>query len=198
MSPHEVGCYMRLLCHQWSRGQIPHRDMQKVRRVSGGVVSDEVMKKFPNGKNERLERERIKQQVWREKSREGGLKSGLTRASRVVEPPLQPPLQPNGQPKGNTPSPSPDSITHTLLEANLPTWNEVKSFAEMHAIKPESAKSFFDHHEGNQLWVNQHGRLINWKHKIVTWATNDRTKPTDAIQKPASKMTEKEILQQCT
>ena len=111
MSPHEVGCYMRLLCHQWSRGQIPHSDVQKIRRVAGGVVSDDVMRKFPNGKNERLERERLKQQVWREKSREGGIKSGLTRASRVLQPPLQPPLQPNGQPNGNTPSPSPVSLS---------------------------------------------------------------------------------------
>jgi len=114
MSPHEVGCYVRLLCHQWSRGQLPLSDPQKVRRVAGGVVSNEVLGKFPDGKNQRLEKERIKQQVWREKSREGGIKSGLTRASRVVQPPLQPPFQPNGQPNGNIPSPSPDSIKNPL------------------------------------------------------------------------------------
>ena len=107
MSPHEVGCYIRLLCHQWSRGQIPIGDVQKLRRVCGGVVSDEILQKFPDGKNARLELERGKQQVWREKSSKGGLKGAATRASRVVQPPLQSPLQPKGQPNGNTPSPSP-------------------------------------------------------------------------------------------
>ena len=91
-----------------------------------------------------------------------------------------------------------DKPTHTLPESNLPTWNEIKSYAEMHAIKPESAKSFFDHHEGNLLWINQHGRLINWQHKIVTWAATDRAKPDTVAAKPASKMTHKEILAQCT
>jgi uncharacterized protein YdaU (DUF1376 family) len=119
MSPHEVGCYVRLLCHQWSRGQIPLSDPQKLRRVAGGVVSKDVLAKFPNGKNKRLEREREKQQVWREKSREGGIKSGLTRASRVLQPPLQPPLKPEAQPNANTPSSS--SFPSSLLPVEQPT-----------------------------------------------------------------------------
>ncbi len=86
------------------------------------------------------------------------------------------------------------TITHTPADANLPTWDEVKQFAERSGIKPESAKTFYDHHEGNQLWINQHGRLINWHHKIVTWATNDRAKPPKAEAKDPSKMTKHEIL----
>ena len=59
-------------------------------------------------------------------------------------------------------------------EAGIPTWNEVKDYAEMHAIDETSAKSFFNHHEDNGLWINQFGRLIPWSKKIITWAANDR------------------------
>lgn len=84
-------------------------------------------------------------------------------------------------------------------DANIPTWKEVIVFASMHAIKPESAKAFFDHHEGNQLWINQHGRLINWQHKLTAWAANDRQKPAKPAElKKPSEMTEKEILAHCT
>jgi len=79
-------------------------------------------------------------------------------------------------------------------DAHLPTWDEVKTFAEMSAIKPESAKSFYDHHEGHQLWLNQHGKLINWKHKLTTWAAKDRTKPPEAAKTDPFKMTKEQML----
>ena len=44
----------------------------------------------------------------------------------------------------------------------------------MRGITKESAKSFFDHHQNNSLWVNQFNRLIDWRSKLVTWAANDR------------------------
>jgi hypothetical protein len=106
LTPHDVGCYMRLLCFQWTRGSIPD-DVAKLERIVGGTVSADVLAKFKDGKNARLEREREKQSIWREKSRQGGLLSAAKRAAAVVQPPLQPPLQPSGQPKGNIPSPSP-------------------------------------------------------------------------------------------
>lgn len=61
--------------------------------------------------------------------------------------------------------------------AHTPTWSEVKTLASMRAVPESSAKSFFDHHEGNCLWVNQYGRLINWQHKLTSWAANDRANP---------------------
>ncbi|MGH7192915.1 MAG: hypothetical protein ACREJM_05180, partial [Candidatus Saccharimonadales bacterium] len=27
------------------------------------------------------------------------------------------------------------------------------------------------------LWVNQHGRLIDWRHKLVSWQNEDRSRP---------------------
>lgn len=67
-----------------------------------------------------------------------------------------------------------DNHTHTLAEAELPTWAEVKAEADLRAVPEDSAKRFFDHHQDNSLWLNQHGRLINWKSKLVNWAVNDR------------------------
>jgi len=64
--------------------------------------------------------------------------------------------------------------THTSADANLPTWEDVKAEAAIRAVPESSAKTFFDHHEGNQLWTNQHGKLINWKHKLISWSANDR------------------------
>lgn len=63
-------------------------------------------------------------------------------------------------------------------EANLPTWEDVLKHAEMTAVPESSARSFFRHHEDNNLWVNQHGRMINWKTKITAWSVNDRNKKT--------------------
>lgn len=85
-------------------------------------------------------------------------------------------------------------IIRAPTDANLPTWEEVKAFAERSAIKQESAKAFYDHHEGNQLWLNQHQRLINWKHKIASWAANDRAKPKSKPE-PNEKMTPQQILE---
>jgi len=160
MSPHECGCYVRLLCHQWSRGQIPLSDPQKLRRVAGGVVSNEVLAKFPDGKNNRLEREREKQQAWREKSREGGLKGAATRAGRVA----QPPLQPNGQPNGNIPSPSPSpspnregkdatSIPQAMLGASeLPTREQALAMTMCVGIPPKFSKYVYDD------WASRNGK----------------------------------------
>ena len=185
MTQSEVGAYIMLLCHQWNRGEIP-TDPNRASLIAKGKVTDHVLSKFPNGKNARMEAVRAERQAWVEKSSIGGSKSAAIRkgGSTTVQPP--------SQPKGNTPSPSPIN-THTQSDANLPTLAEVQTFADMSGIKPESAKSFYDHHEGNQLWINQHGKLINWKHKLTSWAAKDRqaAKPND---KPTSMMTDKEIL----
>ena len=73
-------------------------------------------------------------------------------------------------------------------EAAIPTWDEVKALASMRAVPEASAKSFFDHHEGNQLWVNQFGKLINWQHKLTSWAASDRQNPKANGTKPTGPM----------
>ena len=79
-------------------------------------------------------------------------------------------------------------------DASIPTWKEVFEYAKMQAITEETAKAFFDHNEGNQLWINQHGKLVNWRHKLTAWNAKDRASQKPTTQKPADKMTPHEML----
>lgn len=65
-------------------------------------------------------------------------------------------------------------------DAEIPTWDEVKTEAAMRGFPEASARKFYDHHEGNSLWLNQHQRLINWRTKLAVWVTNDRSTPASA------------------
>lgn len=69
MTQAEVGAYILLLCHQWSRGIIP-ADADRMQMIAKGPVSDHVVAKFPGGKNARLESEREKQADFRSKQAE--------------------------------------------------------------------------------------------------------------------------------
>lgn len=87
-------------------------------------------------------------------------------------------------------------ITHTRAaeaavldfpEANIPTLKEVLAEADMRGASTESATSFFNHHQDNTLWVNQYGRLIDWKSKLINWSARDKampSKPASASQQP--------------
>lgn len=101
LTAEDVGAYMRLLCYQWGNGAIPSRK-ELVDRIAGCVVGVDVMSKFTDGKNPRMELEREKQAEYRLQQSAKGKASAqarLNRGSTVV--------QPSGEPKGNSPSPSP-------------------------------------------------------------------------------------------
>ena len=127
----EIGAYLLLLCLDWGEEgfAFDEKRLARVCRLSlprFRVVWSHLADKFPerDGKhyNPRLEKERIKQAEWREKSAKGGATSAANRAkggARVVEPPHQP----EGQPNGNTPvsslqspSPLPKATTPLLPE----------------------------------------------------------------------------------
>jgi uncharacterized protein YdaU (DUF1376 family) len=71
LSAKEVGAYIRLLCFQWSKGKIPS-DRNKLSRIAGTNVTPEVIAKFADGMNQRLEFERIKQSEHREAKKKAG------------------------------------------------------------------------------------------------------------------------------
>lgn len=127
LSQSEVGAYIRLLCHQWSRGSIPV-ETEKQQRLAGGSVSADVSAKFKlnqDGRlvNERLERERQKQSDYREMQRQKGILSAESRKNQPktnrgsTEPPTA--VQPNGQPEGSSPSPSPSPSELSLTSGSL-------------------------------------------------------------------------------
>ncbi len=58
--------------------------------------------------------------------------------------------------------------------AAVPTLEEVRTYAAMHAVTEESAQNFFDYYEGKNLWLNKFDRLINWKYELTVWSKKDR------------------------
>lgn len=59
--------------------------------------------------------------------------------------------------------------------AEIPTWDEVWKEAQLRGILRETAQSLFDYYQGNQLWLNQHGKLIDWKYKLRNWKVKNQT-----------------------
>ena len=153
----DVGAYMRLLCYQWGNGKIPI-EKSAVDRVAGCPVSDEVMAKFPNRRNKRLESERKKQADYREKQRQNGLASGRARRSTTVQPPFnhrstkpEPSVVAVSlEPNGNSPSPSPSpssspkeyntEIEKRLLVLFLRKQGDQMSYSEQAAISAISRR----------------------------------------------------------
>jgi len=98
----EEGAYINLLCSCWLHGSIPADPAMAARLVGKGcsaTLATTVLTMFtPSSQagrmvHDRLERERLKQSDWREKSASGGRKSAEMRkgAATTVQPPL-----PNG------------------------------------------------------------------------------------------------------
>lgn len=204
MTNDEVGAYIRLLCHQWSKGGLPN-DPERLSRMAGAMPVPSlgyVLAKFrlcDDGqlRNNRLESERQKQDAYRAEQSQKGKKGAEQRWKNgsghacAIAPAMPVPSPGQWQNDGSpSPSPSPDLLSaHTAREeAAIPTWDDVKALATMRAVPEASAKSFFDHHEGNGLWLNQFGKLINWQHKLTTWAASDRQNPKASAPKPTGAM----------
>ena len=121
MTPAEEGAYIRLLAHMWNDSDccLPNDDeiLARLSRLNegwfngGSTVVKKCFKFFDKEKtkltNERLLKERKKQNEWRKKSQKGGLKSSKIRQKkrlkggskmvhRMVEPPYVPPYIPFG------------------------------------------------------------------------------------------------------
>lgn len=82
-----------------------------------------------------------------------------------------PPANGTGHPSVD---PQPRNPPNASPDAAIPTLIEVLTFASARGIPEATARAFFDHYEGNQLWRNRHDRIINWRHKLGAWAAHDR------------------------
>ena len=102
MSAEEVGGYIRLLCHQWTKGGIPN-DPDRVARIAGLMGSPcvgYVMAKFrlSDGhtlKNERLEKVREEQNAFKAKQSAAGTNGAAKRWNKCPDD-----GDPNGNPNG--------------------------------------------------------------------------------------------------
>lgn len=95
MSLEEEGAYIRLLCYCWNVGSIP-KDLERCARLVGKGCSIETARFVQGAFNEcstdpermvhkRIEKEREKQRLFREKASAAGKKSGKARAAKSME-----------------------------------------------------------------------------------------------------------------
>ena len=190
MSQEEVGCYIRLLCHQWNRGSIPV-EPDKLQRLAGGSVSDDVLAKFPTWpdgqrRNERLEHERSKQIEFREKQRQKGIASGLARRNQpdfsrgsTVVPTA---VQPDPQPETNSTSSFTSTTTFKGIDSNTnaptrrfvpPTRDEL----DVEALKlglPSTEVDKFVAYYGSNGWKVGKVPMKSWTHALAGWASRWR------------------------
>lgn len=115
LSAKDVGAYIRLICFQWTKGKIPS-DRNKLARIAGVNVTPDVLAKFPDGINQRLESERVKQEEYRTEKAKAG-KAGAEKRwhshSTPIVLPLADPMA-NGMANDSSPSPSPvKNATHS-------------------------------------------------------------------------------------
>lgn len=71
MTQGEIGAYILLLCHQWNKGVIP-LDITRLSILAKGEVTEHVFAKFPNGKNERMEKVRVEREAFCQRQSEAG------------------------------------------------------------------------------------------------------------------------------
>ena len=114
MNLEQIGAYMKLMCFCWNNDGLPN-DKDELKSMCGNpetweTIWKKVSKCFyeNNGKlyNKRLEKERKKQEAWREKSKLGGERSAKSRRKKAKLKGGSTKAQPPIEPKVNTPSSS--------------------------------------------------------------------------------------------
>jgi uncharacterized protein YdaU (DUF1376 family) len=187
MTQSEVGAYILLLCHQWSRGEIPS-DKARASMIAKGEISEHVSGKFPAGKNARLEQEREKQSAYREMQSQKGQASAKARFNRGSTA-----VQFRLEPKVNSPSPSP--LVEREREASLPEIppmprKDFDSLCQMRGIPTECAEWFWNTHDARN-WTDATGQIIrkvepvllnafkNWRAKASQ--TQSGSKPSQSV-----------------
>ena len=124
MTCEEVGAYIRLLCHQWNKGGLANDDARLQIMAGHCQASALATAKTKFGmcedgfiRNARLERERTKQDAYRQKQAENGAKRWGSSAKPDAKPDAKPHAKPDAlakpshMPNACSPSPSPSINT---------------------------------------------------------------------------------------
>lgn len=171
MSLEEEGAYIRLVAYCWQHGSIPSDPALAAKLIGKGAsttLATTVLTMFEqNGESgrlihDRLEEERIKQELWREKSVSGGRKSAEMRAklkggSTVVEKCLKP----NVNSPSSSPIPSP-------IKKNMPLEAEVVAHCVSEGLPESDGIWFWNKCEGSG-WKNAGQPIKSWKGTIAAW-----------------------------
>lgn len=200
MSQSEVGAYIRLLCHQWTKGGLPN-DMARlgmVARTNNEPSNEAALRYVVESKfavcddgqlrNARMETVRKQSEDWKEKSIAGGKASAASRSGNSEwgkrmagqrakqrtnnEPPNEPP----NEPTTNSPSPSPIDIKKGDRFV-VPSLDEIKLNAAKIGLPDSEALKFHAFYESKGWMVGKNrmkswiGAMSGWK---VRWETDGR------------------------
>lgn len=209
MTAEEVGAYMRLLCHQWSKGSIP-ADEERAGRMAGLLGSPSlryVLAKFgpcDDGclRNARLEQVRAEQSAFRSKQAESGRVGASKRwggrrndgdpisypNSKPMATPLETPMA-NGCPPSPSPSPDIQRERDNMRgrDESWPKLADVKEVAAMRGVPPDIAEAFWNHFE-SQGWQTKDGLpIVRWQPKLASWWSNEQSRREKDRQKAAQR-----------
>lgn len=194
MTLEEEGAYIRLLSFCWRHGSIPADPDQAARLAGKGcstTVATTVLAMFIPATDptrmvhDRLEEEREKQRIWREKSSDGGKKSAklrsLSKGGSTTEPRVvQGGRLPNGINQNSTllsPSLSPSLVqeregaTPPRKRFTPPTLDEVKLNGAKIGIPEIESIKFHAHFETNGWLVGGKSKspMKSWVGAMTTW-----------------------------
>lgn len=68
--------------------------------------------------------------------------------------------------------------------AEIPTVEEIVAYGQIIGATPTTCKDLFDYHQSKNLWKNQHGRMIDWKHTLAVWRDRNRADTSHLTPKP--------------
>lgn len=207
MNAEEVGSYIRLLCHQWTKGGIPN-DEDRAGRMAGLMGSPSlryVLAKFSlcdDGmlRNERLEQVRAEQEAYKSKQATAGRNGAEKRWSK---------WQKHGDPNGDlngvaiatpmatawpedsspSPSPTPDLNLNTNLSVGAsaprtrfvpPSREELDAQATKIGLPAIEVEKFMAHYESNGWRVGKNP-MKSWTGAMtkwkLTWSENQNHNP---------------------
>lgn len=195
MSLSEAGAYIRLMCVCWKEGSIPDEPKALWKMAQADSLKEFEMvwprvrvcfKEAAHGGliHPRLEKERKKQQKWRNKSKKGGLRSAELRAKRKGGSTTP---QPPSQPKGNTSVFSLQSSTsvtdrespseaHTIPNGWAPNeQHKLIAYREGVADVEREGEKFSGHAKAKgRMLSDWDAGFSNWLHKVNEFAVTKK------------------------
>jgi uncharacterized protein YdaU (DUF1376 family) len=186
----ETGLYMRLLCVQWNVGSLPDDDAELATYGKGGTPVARVKAKFVKGadgrlRNERMEKERKKQEDYRASRAANGKLGG--RPSKAHENHMV--LKTKAQESFPSPFPFPSPKKTNTEDASRPvrvifvkpSREEMNLHAAKIGLPSTEVDAFVNYYESNG-WKVGKNKMVSWKSAMSGWRTRweERRRPSKA------------------
>ncbi len=161
----EVGAYLLLLIHQWSKGSIPDelKRLVRITKSSESVAVDVVAEFFPAGINARLERERARSIEKRQKLSDASRVRWDRERERNADGYAN--EDPNGDARDISPPPPPSPSLPPEPQPDIPTTSSLVSDSMWQAFK-----KIYPQRSGNHYWAKARIKADKLVAAGVEWA----------------------------